>query len=162
MKHSCRLWVSTRGEAGWESQIGAPTSKVPGTDVQTKSLRTYVFLHMVFPPAADLKSAPPYCAAPLAATVYPPRWWCRTPTPRMCMLDLMSASRRRASALPWPCFPAVRNPLQHPRPILGPSAPSSPIFFSQASSHLLIGTLYASTQLRKYMLNGPSERSWRW
>jgi hypothetical protein len=43
MRHSCRWWVPTRGEVGWKSHIGAPTSKVPGTDVLTEALRTRFF-----------------------------------------------------------------------------------------------------------------------
>jgi hypothetical protein len=39
IRHSHRWCVPTRGEIGWESQIGAPTSKVPYTDILTKSLR---------------------------------------------------------------------------------------------------------------------------
>jgi hypothetical protein len=42
------------------------------------------------------------------------------------MLDLVSASRRRVSVLPWRCFPDVRRLLQHPRPTADPSVPSSP------------------------------------
>jgi hypothetical protein len=55
---------SDEGKARWESRIGAPTSKVPGTDVLTETLRTWFFLA-----AADLIAAPPYCTAPLAADV---------------------------------------------------------------------------------------------
>jgi hypothetical protein len=67
-------------EDGWESYIEAPTSKMPGTDVVPKTLRTFV------PTAADLISAPPNRVAPLAAVVlldacvelHPPGWVCST------------------------------------------------------------------------------------
>jgi hypothetical protein len=38
--HSCRWRLPIRGEVGWESQIGALTSRVPGTDVLTGTHRT--------------------------------------------------------------------------------------------------------------------------
>jgi hypothetical protein len=46
------------------------------------------------------------------------------------MLDLTSACRRRASALPWCCFPDVGRQLQHPRPTVDPSVPFSPTYMS--------------------------------
>jgi hypothetical protein len=55
----------------------------------------------------------------------------------MGMLDLMSASRRRASAVPWRCFHVVRRQLQYPRSTVDPSVPFSPNNVSKAPPRLL-------------------------
>jgi hypothetical protein len=41
----------------------------------------------------------------------------------MGLLDLKSVDRRRASFLPWRCFPAVRRQLRHPRLTANPPVP---------------------------------------
>jgi hypothetical protein len=80
--------------------------------------------YITFSAAVDLRSALPDRAAPLAGAFLLANGV--ELHPLMGLLELMSAGRRRASALPWRCSHAVRRELQHPRPIDDPSVPFSP------------------------------------
>jgi hypothetical protein len=57
----------------------------------------------------------------------------------MGLLDPMSDGRRRASALPYRCFPAGRRHLRHPRPTAYPSVPFSPKKLSDTAPASLCG-----------------------
>jgi hypothetical protein len=114
LRHSCRWWVPTRGDFRWEGQIGAPTSKVLGTEVLTKIIRTWFSIGNRY----NISVARP-CRSSRRGSL--PLCWCRAPAP----MDGYAQSQERLSTSsegpPYSCFPVLRRQPQHPRPTADPS-----------------------------------------